>query len=236
MAFHPGKTTYTAEGRADATIRGAGLKPLCYPPQLSACQTPTSNGRRVQNRAAARYRRRRGYVTDHFARSVLAKMKAQARGRHSVETQPERVLIVDDDRSVREFVDQVLRRAGYVTGTAAGGHEALRMAEDFHPDLLLTDVMMPQMTGDELARQLRVKEPDLKVLYLTGYADRLFNEKGTLWEHEAFLEKPSTIDGILEGVRLLLRTRNGEARKPIPVSHRRLISMSTTESPGSATT
>ena len=55
---------------------------------------------------------------------------------------------------------------------------------------------MPQMTGDELARRLRQDEPALKVLYLTGYSDQLFKEKITLWQDEAFLEKPCTIDGL----------------------------------------
>ena len=63
--------------------------------------------------------------------------------------------------------------------------------------------MMPQMTGDELARRLRPDEPSLKVLYLTGFSDRLFKEKVTLWQDEAFLDKPCGIEGLLEAVALL---------------------------------
>jgi two-component system cell cycle sensor histidine kinase/response regulator CckA len=65
--------------------------------------------------------------------------------------------------------------------------------------------MMPEMTGDELARQLRQAEPKLKVLYLTGFSDHLFKEKVTLWEDEAFLDKPCSIQGLLEAVSLLAR-------------------------------
>ena len=64
--------------------------------------------------------------------------------------------------------------------------------------------MMPQMTGDELARRLRQTEPALKVLYLTGFSDRLFKEKVTLWQDEAFLDKPCSVKGLLEAVSLLL--------------------------------
>jgi len=63
---------------------------------------------------------------------------------------------------------------------------------------------MPKMSGDELARQLRSADPDAKVLYFTGYSDRLFHEKSRLWEHEAFLEKPVTPTGLLEAVSLAL--------------------------------
>jgi two-component system cell cycle sensor histidine kinase/response regulator CckA len=116
-----------------------------------------------------------------------------------------RLLIVDDDASVLQYVNEVMRHAGYATELARDGMEALEMAEDGGPfDLLLTDELMPRMLGHELARRLRKREPNLRVLYLTGYSDRLFSEKGRMWEHEAFLDKPSSADGLLEAVSLLL--------------------------------
>ena len=63
---------------------------------------------------------------------------------------------------------------------------------------------MPEMAGDELARRVRLLHPDVKVLYLTGYADRLFTARATLWENEAFLEKPFNITGLREAVSLAL--------------------------------
>jgi DNA-binding NarL/FixJ family response regulator len=63
--------------------------------------------------------------------------------------------------------------------------------------------MMPEMNGDAVARRLRQKYPALKVLYYTGFADRLFDEKRTMWEDEAYLEKPSGVRGLLEAVSLL---------------------------------
>jgi two-component system cell cycle sensor histidine kinase/response regulator CckA len=118
--------------------------------------------------------------------------------------EPVTVLVVDDEEPVRRFVDRVLREAGYQTSTAGDGPEAIETAAgmgDFQ--VLVTDVMMPQMNGDELARRLRQERPELRVLYLTGYADRLFKEKVTLWEDEAFLDKPCSVKGLREAVALL---------------------------------
>jgi CheY-like chemotaxis protein len=127
-----------------------------------------------------------------------------------------RVLIVDDEEASRGFVERVLRLAGYETAVAGDGLEAIRIAEDHGPfDLLLADVVMPGMQGDELARHLRGRDPELKILYFTGYSDRLFRERAVLWESEAFLEKPVTVNGLLEAVSLMLfgHTRQG-ARGP----------------------
>ena len=114
-------------------------------------------------------------------------------------------LIVDDEEPVRRFVERVLREAGYQTSMAGDGPEAIEEAQKLGAfDVLVTDVMMPQMSGDELARRLRQADPSLKVLYLTGYSDRLFKEKVTLWEDEAFLDKPCSVKGLTQAVALLL--------------------------------
>jgi CheY-like chemotaxis protein len=113
------------------------------------------------------------------------------------------VLIVDDDLAVLSFVERVLSEAGYHTMVASNGPDAIKLARKSPFDLLLTDVNMPQMTGDELARRLRHEEPTLKVLYLTGYSDQLFRDKSTLWQDEAYLEKPCTIAGLLQAVSLI---------------------------------
>ena len=115
------------------------------------------------------------------------------------------VLIVDDEASLRQFVDRVLREAGYTTTVASDGPEAIEVAATLEPlDIVVTDVMMPRMTGDELARRLRQTRPELKVLYLTRFSDRLFKEKTTLWADEAFLDKPCSVKGLRQAVSLLL--------------------------------
>ena len=115
------------------------------------------------------------------------------------------MLVVDDEESVRTFAERVLRGAGYDVVLASDGLGALSIAEEQGSfDLFVVDVMMPQMQGDELGRRLRRRDPDVKVLYFTAYSDQLFKEKATLWEHEAFLDKPVTVAGLLEAVSLLL--------------------------------
>jgi two-component system cell cycle sensor histidine kinase/response regulator CckA len=137
--------------------------------------------------------------------SVLSFVRAYATRMKAIPARPLTVLVVDDEDLVRKFVERVLREAGYQTATASDGPEALEVAaklENF--DILVTDVMMPQMTGDELARRIRVSAPGIKVLYLTGFSDRLFKEKVTLWADEAFLDKPCSVKGLLQAVSLLL--------------------------------
>jgi two-component system cell cycle sensor histidine kinase/response regulator CckA len=113
------------------------------------------------------------------------------------------ILVVDDEESIRTYVERVLSKAGYRITLAASGPDAIGTAAGGSRfDLLLTDVMMPEMTGAELARRLRQGNPLLKVLYLTGYTDQLFTEKVTLWEDEAFLEKPCSPEALLQAVSL----------------------------------
>jgi two-component system response regulator YesN len=87
---------------------------------------------------------------------------------------------------------------------AADGPEAIDAAAKLEPEILVTDVMMPKMTGEQLARLLRQHQPSLKVLYLTGFADKLFKEKPLLWEGEAYLDKPCSIKSLLQAVSLLV--------------------------------
>jgi two-component system cell cycle sensor histidine kinase/response regulator CckA len=139
------------------------------------------------------------------ASALLTSLKKRVR-RHK-EPVPPVILFVDDDELVRSYVSRVLRQAGYRTAIAKDAADAMRVASADGPfNLLLTDLMMPQMNGDELARRLRVKQPDLPVLYLTGFSDRLFSERKTLWEGEAFLEKPCTPKGLLEAVSMISLT------------------------------
>ena len=137
--------------------------------------------------------------------TMLTLAKTYAARLRNAPKAPARVLIVDDEEPVRRFVERVLHDAGYETAVAGDGSEAIQVAAKFTGiDVLVTDVMMPNMLGDELARRLRQNEPDLKVLYLTGYSDRLFKEKVTLWEAEAFLDKPCSVAGLRQAVSLLL--------------------------------
>lgn len=118
---------------------------------------------------------------------------------------PVRVLIVDDELEMRQYVDRIMRDAGYETVIAADGEQAIALSGRMAAfDLMITDEMMPRIPGHQLARYMRERYLDIKVLYLTGFRDVLFKEKGSLWADEAFLDKPCTPEGLLEAVSMLL--------------------------------
>ncbi len=130
---------------------------------------------------------------------------------------PIRILVVDDELQVCEFASRVLSGAGYHVTTAADGPAAIAVVNrDGAPDLLLTDLKMPDMGGDELAARLRQSVRDLKVLYLTGFSQTLFNKRGVLCEGEAFLEKPCSPALLLEGVSLALFNRVAPTAPVLP--------------------
>jgi two-component system cell cycle sensor histidine kinase/response regulator CckA len=112
-----------------------------------------------------------------------------------------RVLVVDDDEGIRRFAARALEHAGYQVVTASDGSEAIRLVEE-EPrfDLFVIDVMMPGMRGDELARRLHDRDPEIKVLYFTGYADQFFALRPMLRENETVLVKPVTMNEFLEAV------------------------------------
>jgi two-component system cell cycle sensor histidine kinase/response regulator CckA len=128
----------------------------------------------------------------------------------TTEAEPIVILAVDDEPGVLALVRRCLDDERVTLTEAASGKDALAQIDKGTPlDLLITDLRMPEMEGDELARQVRAQEPDLKVLYLTSHADRLFDAKPLLWAEEAYLDKPFSREGLREAVALLLfgRTR-----------------------------
>ncbi len=118
------------------------------------------------------------------------------------------VLVVDDEEPVRRFVATALQRTGYDVTMATDGAHAVTLADTSDAfDVLVTDLQMPGMTGDVVARELRRRWPAIKVLYLTGHADQLFAEKLTLWDGEVFLDKPCEVVALLEAMSLLTSGR-----------------------------
>jgi CheY-like chemotaxis protein len=119
---------------------------------------------------------------------------------------PVRVLVVDDEEQARRVVERFFQKGGYHVIAASNGHEALtRIEQSPMPfDLYVIDVMMPAMKGTELAQCIRQRQPDAKVLYLTGYSDYLFTGRSMLPGNEAFLDKPASINALLQSASLLL--------------------------------
>jgi len=127
---------------------------------------------------------------------------ATAEPRHGTET----VLIVEDAASVRMVTRQVLERYGYAVLEAPNGDTALRLAAKHHGPihLLLTDVVMPGLSGRQLAEQLAQLRPDMKVLYASGYADQAIVHHGILESGIAYLQKPFTPETLGRRVRQVL--------------------------------
>lgn len=120
------------------------------------------------------------------------------------EGQPITILAVDDEPGVLALVRRCLDDERVTLIEATSGKDALEQVTKGPLDLLITDLRMPEMEGDELARQVRAMDPDLRVLYLTSHADRLFGVKPQLWAEEAYLDKPFTREGLREAVAQLL--------------------------------
>jgi CheY-like chemotaxis protein len=121
---------------------------------------------------------------------------------HGTET----VLLVEDEPGVREVARRVLERSGYTVLVVDSALEAVLVGET-HPKtihLLVTDVVMPKLSGEELASRLLVKRPDLKVLYMSGYTDRGIVSNGVLDGSVPFIQKPFTSDQLGRKVRSVL--------------------------------
>jgi two-component system, cell cycle sensor histidine kinase and response regulator CckA len=121
----------------------------------------------------------------------------------------ETVLLVEDDPRVRKLARRLLVRSGYAVIEAADAEDAVRLAADHagHIDLLLTDVIMPGISGRMLAQRLSHRYPTLKVLYMSGYTDDAIVNHGVLSRDIAFLQKPFTPTTFGRAVREALDAR-----------------------------
>ncbi|MDX9975609.1 MAG: response regulator [FCB group bacterium] len=118
----------------------------------------------------------------------------------------ETVLLVEDDPVVRELVQRTLARYGYTVLQAASGNEALNICQE-HEDtihVMLTDVVMPQMSGRELAQAVNECRPEIKVLFMSGYSGEAVVRHGILGQEMPFLQKPFTPDALTRKIRQAL--------------------------------
>jgi CheY-like chemotaxis protein len=119
----------------------------------------------------------------------------------------ETILLVEDEPLVRGLAIRVLREQGYNLLEAANGMEALSVAQEHANEkihLLLTDVIMPQLGGKELADRLKKLRPNVEVLFTSGYTDQAILQRGLLNPDFAFLEKPFSPSGLVRKVREVL--------------------------------
>jgi nitrogen-specific signal transduction histidine kinase/ActR/RegA family two-component response regulator len=126
----------------------------------------------------------------------------------------ETVLLVEDDRAVRLLTGEMLQMHGYEVLPARNGQEALDLVRGHNRPihLLLTDVVMPQMSGRQLAESLAGIHPEIRVLYMSGYTDGVIAHHGVLDAEVAYLQKPFTADFLARKVREVLDA--GAGRSP----------------------
>jgi DNA-binding NtrC family response regulator len=122
---------------------------------------------------------------------------ARSTGSYGVET----ILLVEDEDALRVVTERILTHAGYSVLGAATGHDALTLAaaQPGQIDLLLTDIRMPGMSGEQLAMALNALRPGLRVLYMSGFAVTM-TAPATQVERGDLLEKPFTAAALLERV------------------------------------
>jgi len=118
----------------------------------------------------------------------------------------ETILLVEDEPAVRDLAQRILRRKGYRVVTAPNGQEALDFVKRHSGplDLLVTDLVMPQMDGRELAQRLAALRPGLRVLFMSGYTGDTIAQRGVLDPDVAFIEKPFGPEGLARKVREIL--------------------------------
>jgi DNA-binding NtrC family response regulator len=118
----------------------------------------------------------------------------------------ETVLAVDDDPTMLELVEELLTPMGYKVISASSGEEALEMMalEQEKIDLLLTDVILPGIKGQELAKQLLVNRPEVNVLFMSGYLCPSMAHRESGQHFEAFIQKPFAPNSLLRKMRTLL--------------------------------
>ena len=132
----------------------------------------------------------------------------------------ETVLVVEDEAALRTLVERVLCRAGYLVLTAANGSEALRVFEEHKGslDLLLTDVVMPEMNGKELADQLVLQSPNLRILFMSGYTDEAIAHHGVLAPGTHLINKPFNPSQLTRMVRKVLDGETASEQPHTPTS------------------
>ncbi|MFN7949378.1 MAG: response regulator [Blastocatellia bacterium] len=121
----------------------------------------------------------------------------------------ETILLVEDEDLVRRLGTEILKMHGYKVLEAVNGQEALRVCEAYQSPihLLVTDVVMPHMSGRELSEHLGLLRPETKILFISGYADDSIVRHGALSTHTAFVQKPFTPDSLARKVREVLDSK-----------------------------
>ena len=130
---------------------------------------------------------------------------------------PATLLLVEDEDGVRELIHEWLSAHGFTVWAAEDGHRAMEVAEQIEQiDLLIADVVMPTMGGPALAKRLLQARPDVKVIFVSGYADEAIGDRRMLEDGASFLQKPFTLEELLVKVREVLADRRANRAPGAP--------------------
>jgi CheY-like chemotaxis protein len=133
---------------------------------------------------------------------------AEPRGRAAA-----RILVVEDESALRTMLRNLLRSRGYEVLEACDGEDALARLDGTAVDAVVTDVVMPRLSGPDLVEKLRAARPDLPVIYVSGYTEDRLLEEGALDENTRFLAKPFPLAALLTSLRQVLeRAQRAESR------------------------
>jgi CheY-like chemotaxis protein len=142
--------------------------------------------------------------SDQLSRATRASDKVSAVTTGGSQT----ILVVEDEKAVRELAAQVLQEHGYKVLIAENGTQALQLSLGYQGsiDLLVTDVVMPGMTGWDLAEGFRGQRPDARVLFTSGYSDRALTEQPASADAFDFMPKPFTLESLIHKVQTVLES------------------------------
>jgi two-component system cell cycle response regulator CpdR len=122
-----------------------------------------------------------------------------------------RILLAEDDTSMREYLQRALQRVGYEVDSVGCGTEAIPLLEQDHYDLLLTDIVMPEMDGIELAQKASEMDPDIRVMFITGFA-AVALQSGRAAPEAKMLSKPFHLKDLVAEVDRIFQTEDQHGR------------------------
>jgi two-component system cell cycle response regulator CpdR len=127
-----------------------------------------------------------------------------------IRTMP-RILLAEDETSMREYLRRALQRVGYEVDSVGCGTEAIPLLESDHYDLLLTDIVMPEMDGIELAQKASAMDPDIRVMFITGFA-AVALQSGRAAPEAKMLSKPFHLKDLVAEVDRIFQTEDQHGR------------------------
>ena len=115
-----------------------------------------------------------------------------------------RILLAEDDDQLRIFLSRGLQRAGHLVDSVGDGAAALALAQEHNFDLLLADVVMPELDGIELAREVAQRQPGIRIMFITGFAAVAMREEGLSRNRPRVMAKPFHLRHLIEEIEALL--------------------------------